>query len=156
MKTSYNHTQLRLFLNVITITVLVLLLTQGCAQTILDSNEAQQPGQFVKWQHSGTMYIITTPEGANLSASAVEKNFPVLVRLHKDFFDFSQAKPSGEDIRFASNDGMPLPYQIEEWDPASGTASIWVRIPVIRGNARQAIKMYWGKADAYLTSPTDT
>ena len=152
MKTSYNHTQLRLFLNVITITVLVLLLTQGCTQTVLDSNEAQQLRQFVKWKHTGTIYIITTPEGAYLPAPALEQNFPLLVRLHKDFFDFSQAKPSGEDIRFASNDGMPLPYQIEEWDPASGTASIWVRIPVIRGNARQAIKMYWGKADAISES----
>ena len=148
MKTSYNHTQLRLFLNVITITVLVLLLTQGCTQTVLDSNEAQQLRQFFKWKHSGTIYIITTPEGADLPASAVEMNFPVLVRLHKDFFDFSQAKPGGEDIRFASNDGMPLPYQIEEWDAAGGTASIWVRIPKIKGNARQAINMHWGKSDA--------
>jgi len=148
MKTSYNHTQLRLFLNVITITVLVLLLTQGCTQTVLDSNEAQQLRQFVKWKHTGTIYIITTPEGAYLPAPALEQNFPLLVRLHKDFFDFSQAKPSGEDIRFASNDGMPLPYQIEEWDAVAGSASIWVKIPSIRGNARQAIKMYWGNNDA--------
>ena len=29
-----------------------------------------------------------------------------------------------------------------------GTASIWVRIPKIKGNARQEIKLHWGKADA--------
>jgi len=104
--------------------------------------------QFTDWQHSGTIYIITTPEGADLPASASEQNFPLLVRLHKDFFDFSQAKPSGEDIRFASNDGIPLPYQIEEWDAAAGTASIWVKIPSIRGNARKAINMYWGNGGA--------
>ena len=31
---------------------------------------------------------------------------------------------------------------------SNGTASVWVRIPRIKGNARQAIQMHWGKADA--------
>ncbi len=148
MKTSCNHTQLRLFLNVITITVLVLLLTQGCAQTVPDSNETQQFRQFVKWKHSGTMYIITTPEGADLPASASEQNFPLLVRLNKEWFDFSQTKANGDDIRFATSTGIALTYQIEEWDVAEGQASIWVKIPLINGNTTQEIKMYWGKADA--------
>ena len=104
--------------------------------------------QYTDWQHSGTVYIITTPEGADLPASVSEQNFPLLVRLHKDFFDFSQAKTNSQDIRFASDEGIPLPYQIEEWDPAGGTASIWVRIPNIRGSTRQAVKMYWGKNGA--------
>ena len=60
---------------------------------------------------------------------------------------FSQAKPKGEDIRFFG-DGKPLAYQIEEWDAAKGAASIWVRIPVIQGNSRQEIKLYWGKSAA--------
>jgi len=104
--------------------------------------------QYAGWQHSGSMYILTTPEGANLPATAAEENFPVLVRLHKDGFDFKQAKANGEDIRFADAAGKPLAYQIEEWDAAAGNASIWVRIPTIKGNAHQAIKMFWGKADA--------
>jgi len=105
------------------------------------------PAQYQGWQHSGSLYILTTPEGADLPATASEENFPVLVRLVKGVFDFSQAKANGEDIRF-SVDGKPLAYQIEEWDAANGTASIWVRIPVIKGNARQEIKLHWGKADA--------
>ncbi len=92
--------------------------------------------------------MLTTPEGADLPATASEEGFPLLVRLHKDFFDFSQAKANGEDIRFSTGTGTPLAYQIEEWDAADGTASIWVRIPTIKGNARQEIKLYWGKADA--------
>ena len=69
------------------------------------------------WKHSGSIYIITTPEGANLPASALEKNFPLLVRLNQEYFDFSQAKLRGEDIRFSAN-GKPLAYQIERWDAA--------------------------------------
>ena len=100
-------------------------------------------GQYAGWKHSGRMYIVTTPEGADLPATAVEKDFPLLVRLHSDFFDFDQARPGGEDIRF-SQSGKPLSYQVEQWDSANGKAVIWVRVPTIRGNAQQAIRMHWG------------
>ena len=106
------------------------------------------PAQYLGWKHSGSIYLLTTPEGANLPASASEDGFPLLVRLHKDFFNFSQAKANGEDIRFSTSTSTPLAYQIEEWDPANGNASIWVRIPTIKGNARQEVKLYWGKAGA--------
>ena len=72
----------------------------------------------------------------------------MLVRLHKDFFNFRQAKPKGEDVRFSTSAGIAMPYQIEDWDPAAGNASIWVRVPNIKGNACQQIRMFWGKADA--------
>ncbi len=104
---------------------------------------AQYPG----WQRSGSFFILTTPEGANLPASASEENFPLLVRLNKNNFNFTQAKANGEDLRFSAA-GKPLTYQIEEWRAAAGTASVWLRIPLIKGNARQEIKMHWGKSDA--------
>ena len=100
------------------------------------------------WRHSGSIYILTTPEGANLPASTSEEGFPLLVRLHQDFFDFSQAKANGEDLRWSSAEGIPLAYEIEEWDAARGSASVWVRLPKIRGNAREEIRLHWGKADA--------
>ncbi|MEI7901396.1 MAG: DUF2341 domain-containing protein, partial [bacterium] len=118
------------------------------AMALFQSASAQYQG----WQHSGALYILTTPEGAGLPASASEENFPLLVRLNKDWFDFKQAKSGGDDLRFAGTGGVPLAYQIEEWDAAKGAASIWVRIPVIKGNARQEIKMFWGKADATAES----
>ena len=103
---------------------------------------------YARWTHSGTIYILTTPEGAGLPAAAREDDFPLLVRLDKDFFDFAQARPNGQDVRFAGSNGTPLAYEIEQWDKARGTASIWVRIPEIRGNARQAIRVYWGNSSA--------
>ena len=103
--------------------------------------------QYQGWQHSGPLAILTTPDGADLPATASEENFPLLVRLDKEQFDFSQAKGNGDDIRFSA-EGKPLAYQIEEWDVARGHASIWVRIPLIKGNARQEIKLHWGKPDA--------
>ena len=130
------------------ITLAALLLVPMARLGGAEENPANPSAQYPGWQHSGSVYLLTTPEGANLPASASENDFPVLVRLNKDFFDFSQTKANGEDIRFATSTGTPLAYQIEEWDAANGTASIWVRIPTIKGNARQEIKLYWGKTDA--------
>ena len=103
--------------------------------------------QFKDWKHSGSMYILTTPDGANLPASASVLNFPLLVRLHKDFFPFDQAAENGKDLRFASK-GKALEYEIEEWDREEGTAAIWVKIPEIRGNQQQELRLYWGNASA--------
>ena len=104
------------------------------------------------WRYSGSLFVLTTPEGADLPPAASEENFPLLVRLHKDFFDFAQARPKGEDIRFFLSAGAPLAHQIEEWDAARGTASIWVRIPEIKGNARQELKVKWGNPAAESAS----
>jgi len=104
--------------------------------------------KYRAWQHSGSLFLLTTPEGANLPVTASEDNFPLLVRLNKDWFNFSAAKAHGEDIRFATVAGTPLAYQIDHWDAVVGTASIWVRVPTIQGNTRQEIKIYWGSADA--------
>ena len=90
---------------------------------------AECPG----WKHSRSVFIITIPEGPpDLPASASVQGFPLLMRLYRDFFDFSQAKANGEDLRFASNKGESLAYQIEEWDEASGVASVWMRVRVNR------------------------
>ena len=119
-----------------------------CGVILLTGLWQTASAQYAGWQHSGSIYLLTTPEGANLPATASEDNFPLLVRLHKGVFDFSQSKANGEDIRLATSTGTPLAYQIDEWDAATGTASIWVRIPTVKGNARQEIKLYWGKPDA--------
>jgi hypothetical protein len=103
---------------------------------------------YSAWAHSAALSILTTPEGADLPASASESDFPILVRLNAGNFNFSQAKPQGEDIRFSTTAGTRLFYQIEQWDTANATASIWVMIPQITGNSVQQIRMVWGMPDA--------
>ncbi len=101
---------------------------------------------YQNWGYNASLFILTTPDGANLVAGASESNFPLLVRLNSANFNFSQAQPDGSDIRFSTVAGSALFYQIEQWDSANSTAAVWVKIPSITGNARQEIKMYWGKA----------
>lgn len=116
-----------------------------CGATSILLVVSSASAQYADWKHSGSIYILTTPEGANLPASASMEDFPLFVRLHRDHFHFSEAEEGGSDIRFSAG-GKPLSYEIEEWDKEAGTASIWVRIPSIRGNDRQEIKIHWGKA----------
>ena len=108
--------------------------------------------EYRDWKHSGSIWLLTTPDGAELSAEAKVEQFPVLVRLHLDFFDFARAKPNGDDLRFSSSTGERLAFQIEEWDAAKGIASVWVRVPLITGNSRQEIKVHWGNANAVSES----
>ncbi|MEI6607635.1 MAG: DUF2341 domain-containing protein, partial [Verrucomicrobiota bacterium] len=100
---------------------------------------------YQNWTYNASLFILTTPDGANLPAAASETNFPLLVRLNAGNFDFTQAQTDGSDLRFATLAGTPLSYQIEQWDSTAKTAAVWVKIPTITGNARQEIKMYWGK-----------
>ena len=44
---------------------------------------AQADAQYPGWQQTGSIFILTTPEGADLPATAAVKNFPLLVKLHK-------------------------------------------------------------------------
>jgi hypothetical protein len=120
----------------------------ACGVILLAALLPAASAQYQGWRHSGSLYILTTAEGANLPATASEEGFPLVVRLNKDWFDFSQAKANGEDIRFATGTGEPLACQTDEWDPNAGTAAIWLRIPTIKGQAHQEIKMFWDKPDA--------
>jgi len=127
-------------------TAAVLAVIMACAGSTAAAGVTQD--SLKAWKHSGTFYILTTPEGADLPATARESNFPLLLRLNRETFDFGQAKANGEDIRFTDSSGASLAHQIEYWDAPNGVAGIWVLIPTITGNSRQAITMYWGKADA--------
>ena len=89
---------------------------------------------------------MTTPDGANLPGSASVSDFPLLLRFNSANFNFAQAQSDGSDIRFTNAADAPLSYEIEQWDSVNGKAAVWVKIPTITGNARQEIKMYWGKS----------
>ena len=119
------------------------LLSGGLACCLLVATSAS--AQYADWEYSGSIYILTTAEGANLPAAAEVRDFPVLVRLHRDHFSFSDAEDDGRDVRFSAA-GQPLSYEIEAWDKEAGEASIWVRVPSVKGNDRQEIEVHWGRA----------
>ena len=104
--------------------------------------------EYSAWLYSKKLYFNTTESGANINGNVV--NFPVLIRLSAATnFDFTQAEPGGVDIRFANQNNVPLPYEIERWDAANGIAEVWVKVDTVFGNSdTQYMVFYWGNANA--------
>ncbi|MFO1006645.1 MAG: DUF2341 domain-containing protein [Planctomycetaceae bacterium] len=75
-------------------------------------------------------------------------DFPILVTLDTNRFDYSLAQANGADIRFVDTDGTVLDYEIETWNP-NGQSAIWVKVPRIDASSgSDSIWMYYGNAAA--------
>lgn len=120
--------------------------------TPLDTNDigavrlaAFENENYSAWPHSMRLYLNTTAAGANVPGPV--DGFPVLIRLDKDNFDFSQSR--GADIRFADAKGKRLRYEVERWDSAAAVAELWVRVDRVAGNSNtQYLTLHWGLAGA--------
>ncbi len=123
--------------------------------TALDTNDigavrlaSFENENYSAWPHARKLYLNTTATGANVAANV--DDFPVLVRLNKVNFDFSQSR-GGVDIRFADAKGKRLRYEVERWDSAAALAEVWVRVDRVNGNSNaQFITMHWGLAGAQV------
>jgi hypothetical protein len=108
-----------------------------------------------EWKYSRRLSFNTTSSGANVSGNV--NNFPLLVRLDRSIFTFSQAEAHGNDIRFLKADSVLLPYEVERWDSSRGVAEIWVKIDTVFGNAStQYITMCWGNPLASVSGNSAT
>lgn len=105
------------------------------------------------WKHAASLWINTTPDGAAIDPGAEIHDFPVCIRLFSDTFPFSECQRDGADLRFYSPSAdCVLPHEIDLWDPQSGVAILWVRVPTIRGDERQELQVYWGNNNATSAS----
>ncbi len=94
------------------------------------------------WQYRRKI-TITERSGNTLN------NYQVKIQLTSANFDFSKANPDGSDIRFTASDKLTLlSYWIEKWDPVSGSAIIWVKVPQIPASGTVDIYMYYGNPSA--------
>lgn len=74
-------------------------------------------------------------------------DFPLLVRLDADRFDFDLS--DGKDLRFSSASGAHLPYQVDSWDPANRRAAVWVKLDTVLPDTRNmAVTLHYGRRDA--------
>jgi biopolymer transport protein ExbB len=101
-----------------------------------------------KWQYRVKIGFDTSAAGADIGENL--SDFPLLVRLHSGNFSFSNAKNSGEDIRFVSSDDtLVLKHHIEMFDPIDEIAILWVKVPRLSGDTNQEfIWMYYGFEEA--------
>jgi len=123
----------------------------GASREILNVNTVSLDTVKVKVYGTSSFsgYIYLNTAAAATPVSDTLTGFPMLVRLDSSTFDFSAADQQGDDIRFTKSDGSRLPFEIENWDPDSQTAVIWVMIDTLMsGNTEQYIIMNWGDSRA--------
>ncbi len=77
------------------------------------------------FHYSKTITIDHTKVPSTLS------NFPLLVTIANDN-DLKNhvTNPNGYDLVFKDAGGARLDHELEKWDPATGTLTAWVRIPM--------------------------
>ncbi|MBN1758940.1 MAG: DUF2341 domain-containing protein [Chitinispirillaceae bacterium] len=103
------------------------------------------------WKYSRRILLNTGISGADIAGTVTD--FPVLIRLTADNFDFSLAQDDGSDIRFMKSDFSTLPCEIERWDTGNRKAELWVKVDTIYGgDSLQELSMYWGNPDAAMES----
>jgi hypothetical protein len=95
-------------------------------------------------QYSRRLQLNTTASGAGVNSNQI--NFPVLIRLNSQNFDFSRVVGSGQDIVFRKTNGTVLPHEVEQWDSAAGAAVLWVKVDTVFGNdSTHYIDMVYGE-----------
>lgn len=71
-----------------------------------------------------------TPINVNNRSNRNNQDYPMVIKLTPDNFDYSHANADGSDLRFSSNMeqsmGFDLPHFVEEWQPG-GESFVWVR-----------------------------
>ncbi len=113
-------------------------------EVLAESTAAVAP--FQSWKYARKLAVNTQSAGVKGAVT----DFPYLVRLNAGNFDFSQAEPNGQDLRFSQADGTPIPFQIERWNAATKMAEVWARLDTVAGNGSQSFTMHWGRG---LTAP---
>jgi hypothetical protein len=115
-------------------------------EVLSETTSAAEP--FQTWKYSRDIVF----DAKAMGVSGTVAGFPLLVRLTGANFDFAQAQPNGQDVRFADGDGKALPYQIERWDADAKRAELWVRLDTVRAESRRIV-MRWGRAGASAAPP---
>ena len=117
------------------------------ALLLLSVSTAAQAWWDDGWEYRKKVVLNTSSTGADIKANLSEVT--VLLRLHSANFNFTNAKPGGQDIRFVgSGDTQVLEHHVELYDAAEEIGFIWVKVPVLSGNSKQHVWMYYGNDEA--------
>jgi len=95
--------------------------------------------ELVKWPYKARFTFDA------YAGDTVLTNIPVLINLSTNIpsFDYAQfSSHDGADLRFVTQDGTALSYEIETWNP-DGESHVWVRLPELTPSGA-TIWAYWG------------
>jgi hypothetical protein len=98
---------------------------------------------YGEWAHAGAFAW----DPARVPPDSLDA-FPLLLRLRRPGFDFSEAAAGGSDLRVTTAAGEPLPFAVERWDSLSGRAEIWVKWRTLGTGPDRTLRLFWGNPGA--------
>lgn len=117
----------------------------GSRDTVVLEAIGDEDEDYSGWRCVKRATIDLASESVYLSSD--QHGVPILVRL--DGSILPEWDLDGSSIRFSSEHGRHLPFEIEEWNPVLRNARIWVRMDTLNGgSSKHSLYMHWGKEDA--------
>jgi biopolymer transport protein ExbB len=101
------------------------------------------------WAYRKEIDFDLTPAGADIAGPLTD--VPVVIRLSLGNFQyFNDVNPDASDFRFIGpDDKTPLKFHVEQFDPQTQIAILWVRVPQLAGGAKtDKIFLYYGNKKA--------
>lgn len=112
----------------------------------LDTNVGVFPLPTRLWSDSLVVFLDAGARGIALAERVA--GLPVPVRLDSTNFDFGRSLPDGSDLRATRADGRPLTVALEDWDPSSRSAVLWVLVDTLLPRLDgQRVVVRWGRPD---------
>lgn len=71
-----------------------------------------------------------------------------LVVLERSRIELGAIQAQGEDLRFLTEEGDPIPHEVESIDETDGTIHVWVRLPAVGPDEPNALWLYYDNPDA--------
>jgi biopolymer transport protein ExbB len=116
-------------------------LASGC--TALLFTPALRAEEDTWWNKEWTQRNTVTVDTSEINGAVGES--VLLIRLFDANFPFATASQDGSDIRVVASDGKTvLPHQIESYDNLLNEAYLWVKVPDLKGGAKQSLYIYSG------------
>jgi len=102
------------------------------------------------WSHRKQLTIQET----QVAGTSSYLDYPAFVSF-SDANLAATAKSDGSDIRFVGLNGVALDFELEYYDPATGTVQAWVRIPTVSATTNTNFYIYYGNSIAGSVSNPD-
>ena len=119
-------------------------LSQKADSSFVSLGNAESTAAWLSgWKYRRAITVNSSDIDADLT------NFPVLVRLSAECFDFGLAAADGRDVRFTdAGGGTSLLFEREAHGAAAGEAAYWVRLPLVSATSNTTFYLYHGNGGA--------
>lgn len=120
--------------------------TSGILVLTIDGQDYYDDRNSSWWNETWPYRMKLTIDNSASTENLID--FPLMVKLTPERFEYSFAQVDGDDVRFVDADGTALDYECDTWE-LDGDSWFWVRVPQIDAlSTTDYIWLYFGTPTA--------